>query len=208
MITNNSCWQTIQRYFVTKIDEDTANVDKNLYCTGRSFNFENLLRPYIFSRLGRSTGLLLSSSPQTLRESAGYHIIHAAWPIPIHYSLSRWDIKEMHYLYQDCWPFLLRDSFYCSPFRVTNIGWYVRSTLSIPAFHSAYALHAFAPYTGNCLIYGFNIMVTLRIMIDKRACEPKKQTIVISFYRRKIWEWELLFIGILDAINNNCNFIY
>lgn len=100
-----------------------------------------------FSHFGRSIGLILSSSPQTSRESAGYHIIHAAWPIPIHYSLSRRDIKEMHYLYQDCWPFLLHNSFYCSPFRVTNIGWYVRSTLSIPVIHSAYAFHASAPYT-------------------------------------------------------------
>lgn len=73
-----------------------------------------------FSRLGRSIRLLLSSSPQTPRESAGYHIIHAAsWPIPIHYSLSRRVIKEMHYLYQDCWPFLLRDSFY----RVLLFAW-------------------------------------------------------------------------------------
>ena len=76
--------------------------------------------------------LLLSSSRRILRESGRYHIFRATWPSPIHYSLSRGDIKEMHYLYQDCWPFLLRGiPLTGASFRLTNTEWYVWNTLSI-----------------------------------------------------------------------------
>lgn len=119
--------------------------DKNLYCIGRSFNFGKSPRPYILATRTIHWIIIIVIPANSSRKCriSYYPRGVVTYPHPLFFisqSYKRNALLISRLLaIPPTWFFLP-----CSPFRVTNIGWYVRGTLSIPVVHhSAYALPLF-----------------------------------------------------------------